>query len=103
MTRRAKVLDNVEPEATCSINPAILEQYKIVPGEIIRLSTRRGSINIMVRSDKAVSKDMIFVPFAFVEAAANLLTNPALDPDGKIPEFKYCAVKIEKIQIVAAE
>ncbi|MDG2474231.1 MAG: formate dehydrogenase subunit alpha [Paracoccaceae bacterium] len=103
MTRRANVLDKVEPEASCSINPAVLEQYKIIPGETIRLSTRRGSINIMVRSDKAVSKDMIFMPFAFVEAAANLLTNPALDPYGKIPEFKYCAVKIEKIQTVAAE
>ena len=103
MTRRANVLDKVEPEASCSINPEVLEQYKIVPGETIKLSTRRGSIDIMVRSDKAVSKDMIFMPFAFVEAAANLLTNPALDPDGKIPEFKYCAVKIEKIQNVAAE
>ena len=103
MTRRANVLDKVEPEASCSINPAVLDQYKIAPGETVMLSTRRGSINIMVRSDKAVSKDMIFMPFAFVEAAANLLTNPALDPDGKIPEFKYCAVKLEKIQTVAAE
>ncbi len=103
MTRRANVLDKVEPEASCSINPIILEQYKIIPGETIRLSTRRGSINLMVRSDKAVSKDMIFMPFAFVEAAANLLTNPALDPDGKIPEFKYCAVKIEKVLSVAAK
>ncbi len=101
MTRRAKVLDEVEPEASCSINPAVLEQYKVIAGETIRLSTRRGSIDIMVRSDKSVSQDMIFMPFAFVEAAANLLTNPALDPDGKIPEFKYCAVKIEKIQTVA--
>ena len=85
------------------INPAVLEKYQIVAGETIRLSTRRGSINVMVRSDRAMSEEMIFMPFAFVEAAANLLTNPALDPDGKIPEFKYCAVKIEKIQTVAAE
>ena len=103
MTRRANVLDSVEPEASCSINPVILEKYQITSGEIIRLSTRRGSIDLMVRADKEVSKDMIFMPFAFVEAAANLLTNPALDPYGKIPEFKYCAVKIEKIQPVAAE
>ena len=57
----------------------------------------------MARADKGVSEEMVFMPFAFVEAAANLLTNPALDPYGKIPEFKYCAVKIEKIIIEAAE
>ena len=52
----------------------------------------------MVRSDKNISEEMIFLPFAYVEAAANLLTNPALDPMGKIPEFKYCAVKLDKIK-----
>jgi len=103
MTRRANVLDKVEPEASCSINPSLLEKYNITQGEMVRLSTRRGSITIMARADKGVSEEMVFMPFAFVEAAANLLTNPALDPYGKIPEFKYCAVKIEKIIIEAAE
>jgi formate dehydrogenase major subunit len=98
MTRRSHVLDTVEPEASCSINPVTLSKMEITPGAMVRLSTRRGSITIMARADKEVSEEMIFMPFAFVEAAANLLTNPALDPVGKIPEFKYCAVKLEKIK-----
>ena len=104
MTRRAKVLDTVEPEAMCSIHPEVLSKLSIKNGEMVRLSTRRGSLDVMAQSDKEIGRDMIFMPFAFVEAAANLLTNPALDPVGKIPEFKYCAVKLEKIQkTVAAE
>ncbi len=97
MTRRSTVLDAVEPEAICSINPKVLGNFNIKAGEKIKLTTRRGSLEIMARADKQVSEEMVFMPFAFVEAAANLLTNPALDPIGKIPEFKYCAVKIEKI------
>ena len=67
------------------------------PGDEIRVSTRRGSIKIRVREDRAIPEGVIFIPFCYNEAAANLLTNPALDPYGKIPEFKYCAAKIEKI------
>ena len=74
------------------------------PGELVRLTTRRGTIEIMVRSDRAVSEDMVFLPFAYVEAAANILTNSALDPFGKIPEFKFCAVKVEMVKgKIAAE
>ena len=58
------------------------------------IATRRGAIAIMARADRAVAEDMVFVPFAYVEAAANILTNPALDPYGKIPEFKFCAVRV---------
>ncbi|MEM9578898.1 MAG: molybdopterin dinucleotide binding domain-containing protein, partial [Pseudomonadota bacterium] len=66
--------------------------------------TRRGTIEIMARADRAVAEDMVFVPFAYVEAAANVLTNPATDPYGKIPEFKFSAVKVEKCEEqVAAE
>jgi formate dehydrogenase major subunit len=57
---------------------------------MVRLTTRRGAIEIMARADRAVAEDMVFLPFAYVEAAANILTNPALDPYGKIPEFKFC-------------
>ncbi|MEE2774006.1 MAG: formate dehydrogenase subunit alpha [Pseudomonadota bacterium] len=103
MTRRTYVLDQVEPEASCSIHPKTLTNLKIGLGEVIRVSSRRGSIELMARPDRNVPEDMIFMPFAFVEAAANLLTNPALDPIGKIPEFKFCAVKIEKLDVVAAE
>ena len=96
MTRRSRVLDAVEPEANCSLHPKTLRKMGVAPGEIVRLTTRRGSIEIMARADRAVSEDMVFVPFAYVEAAANILTNPALDPYGKIPEFKFSAVRVEK-------
>ena len=105
MTRRASVLDAVEPEANCSLHPSTLRKLGVAPGEAVRLTTRRGSIEIMARSDRAVSPDMVFLPFAFVEAAANLLTNPAVDPYGKIPEFKFAAVRVEAVEIeqLAAE
>jgi len=96
MTRRAFVLNAVEPEANCTMHPGTLAQMGITAGDMIRLSTRRGSVNVMVRADRAVARDNVFLPFAYVEAAANLLTNAALDPYGKIPEFKYSAVKVEK-------
>ena len=95
MTRRASVLDAVEPEANCSLHPSTLRKLGVVPGEHVRLTTKRGSIEIMAREDRAVSPDMVFLPFAYVEAAANILTNPAVDPYGKIPEFKFSAVKVE--------
>ncbi|NOD77167.1 MULTISPECIES: formate dehydrogenase subunit alpha [unclassified Ruegeria] len=104
MTRRATVLDAVEPEANCSMNPRTLKLMGIEPGEMIRLTTRRGSIEIMVRADRAIAEDMVFIPFAYVEAAANMLTNSAIDPYGKIPEFKFSAIKVEKIEdAIAAE
>ncbi|MGJ8573305.1 MAG: formate dehydrogenase subunit alpha [Hoeflea sp.] len=96
MTRRSAVLDAVEPEANCSLNPATLRRLGVEPGGHVRLTTRRGTISLMARSDRAVAEDMVFVPFAFVEAAANVLTNPALDPYGKIPEFKFAAVRVEQ-------
>ena len=95
--KRIKVLDGVEPEANCSLNPKTLKLLNIDPGEEIILETRRGKIHIMARSDPSVAEDNVFMPFAFVEAAANILTNSALDPYGKIPEFKYSAVRVEKI------
>jgi formate dehydrogenase major subunit len=97
MTRRASVLDAVEPEANCSLNPKTMDLLGVQPGEHVRLSTKRGSITIMARADRAIAEDMVFLPFAYVEAAANILTNPALDPYGKIPEFKFSAVKVESI------
>ena len=61
----------------------------------MRVTTRRGTIELTARADRAIQEGVIFIPFAYVEAAANVLTNPQLDPIGKIPEYKYCAVKIE--------
>ncbi|WP_193143198.1 formate dehydrogenase subunit alpha [Meridianimarinicoccus sp. MJW13] len=103
MTRRATVLDAVEPEANCSLHPSTLRKLGVEPGGLVRLTTRRGSVTVMARADRAVSPDMVFLPFAYVEAAANILTNPALDPYGKIPEFKYAAVRVERAETVAAQ
>jgi formate dehydrogenase major subunit len=104
MTRRSKVLDGLEPEANCSLHPSTLRRLGVEPGEHVRLSTKRGSIEIMAREDRAVAPDMVFLPFAYVEAAANILTNPAVDPYGKIPEFKFSAVRVEAAkEAVAAE
>ena len=64
----------------------------------MRVTTRRGSIELTARADMAVQEGTVFIPFAYVEAAANILTNPQLDPYGKIPEYKYCAVKIGPAQ-----
>ena len=97
MTRRASVLDAVEPEANCSMHPKTLRKLGIKPGGHVRLTTKRGSIVVMARMDRGVSEDMVFLPFAYVEAAANILTNSALDPYGKIPEFKFSAVKAVKV------
>ena len=98
MTRRASVLDWAEPEANASMHPKTLRRLGIAPGDMMTVETRRGSISIMARSDRAVATDMIFVPFAYVEAAANTLTNPALDPYGKIPEFKFSACRVFKTE-----
>jgi formate dehydrogenase major subunit len=80
-----------------------MHKLGVVAGEMITIETRRGSISIMARADKAVSDDMVFVPFAYVEAAANILTNPQVDPYGKIPEFKFAACRVSKPSAVAAE
>ncbi|WP_299203845.1 formate dehydrogenase subunit alpha [uncultured Tateyamaria sp.] len=104
MTRRASVLDAVEPEANCSLHPSTLRKLGVSAGGMVRLTTKRGSIEIMAREDRGVAPDMVFLPFAFVEAAANILTNPAVDPYGKIPEFKFSAVRVEAVTgAVAAE
>jgi formate dehydrogenase major subunit len=102
MTRRANVLDALEPEAVASLAPAELRRLGIAPGARIRVATRRGAIELTARSDSAVAPGMVFIPFCYAEAAANILTNPQLDPWGKIPEFKYCAARVEPIAAQAA-
>jgi formate dehydrogenase major subunit len=97
MTRRASVLDEIEPDAHVSMAPMDLRKFGIAPGGMVRVSTRRGTIELAVRADGGIPPGMIFIPFCYAEAAANILTNPQLDPFGKIPEFKYCAARIEKV------
>ncbi|MEM7462480.1 MAG: formate dehydrogenase subunit alpha [Pseudomonadota bacterium] len=95
MTRRSTVLDAIEPDGIAVMNQREIEKKGLVPGSMIRISTRRGEIEAMLRSDNDVADNMIFVPFCFNESPANRLTNPKLDPYGKIPEFKFCAAKVE--------
>jgi formate dehydrogenase major subunit len=97
MTRRASVLDELEPEAVASLAPSDLWHLGLKAGAPIRVATRRGAIELKARADSAVPPGMVFIPFCFAEAAANILTNPQLDPFGKIPEFKFCAARVEKI------
>ena len=97
MTRRASVLDRLEPEAVALIAPVEMARQGIASGEKIALETRRGRIEISMRADLDVPEGMVFLPFCYSESAANLLTNPALDPAGKIPEFKFCAVRIQRL------
>jgi formate dehydrogenase major subunit len=100
MTRRAVVLDALEPSAVASLSRAEIAKLGIAPGDMIRVSTRRGAIELAARQDDSVPDGVVFIPFAFVEAAANILTNPQLDPIGKIPEFKYCAARVERADAV---
>jgi formate dehydrogenase major subunit len=95
MTRRASVLDEIEPEAVASLSTVDLRRLDIPPGAVVKVTTRRGTIELKVRADAAIPPGMIFIPFCYAEAAANVLTNPALDPYGKIPEFKFCAARVE--------
>jgi formate dehydrogenase major subunit len=102
MTRRSQVLDEIEPEAVAFMSPKDMRKMSLRPGDFIRLETRRGAVEIKVRADRDVPENMVFMPFCYAEAAANLLTNPALDPFGKIPEFKFCAVRAERIEMRTA-
>jgi formate dehydrogenase major subunit len=96
MTRRSAVLDALKPEPRVSIHPDDLAAAGAAAGEPITLETRRGSLTARAEPDTGLARGTVFIPFCYVEAAANLLTNPALDPFGKIPEFKYCAVRVTK-------
>jgi formate dehydrogenase major subunit len=102
MTRRASSLDTLEPEAFVAVNSLDLRRLHVAAGERVRVATRRGAIELMARQDNAVPEGVLFIPFCFAEAAANVLTNPQLDPYGKIPEFKYCAARLEPLAVPAA-
>jgi formate dehydrogenase alpha subunit len=96
MTRRARGLSAVYPEALIEINPKDAQRAEISPGELVRVASRRGEIVAKAQVTSRVGAGLIFATFHFPESAANFLTNPALDPQAKIPEFKVCAVRISK-------
>ena len=98
MTRRATVLDALEPSPTAALSRGTIDKLGIAPGDMVRVSTRRGTVELNSRQDDGIPDGVVFIPFAFFEAAANRLTNPALDPFGKIPEFKFCAARVEKAE-----
>jgi formate dehydrogenase major subunit len=97
MSRRSSVLDALEPEAVASLSPDDMTRIGIAPGARVRISTRRGVLELTARADAAVPAGMVFIPFCYAEAPANVLTNQALDPYGKIPEFKFCAARVEAV------
>ena len=102
MTRRTQVLDYIEPAPTVCIHPSDLESLNAVAGDVLTVESRRGKVSLFARADFGIQRGTVFIPFCYYEAAANKLTNQALDPFGKIAEVKYCAVKIVKGGIVSA-
>jgi predicted molibdopterin-dependent oxidoreductase YjgC len=97
MTRNSKVLDEIIPEGFVELNPYDAENYNIADGEVVSISSRRGSIRIKAKVTEKTKPNVIFIPFHFFEAAANKLTIDALDPTCKIPEYKVCSCRLEKI------
>ena len=96
MTRRAGVLDAIEPRGIAAMNPREIGARGLRQGDSIVVETRRGAVEAILRADREVAEGMVFMPFCFNESPANRLTNPMLDPFGKIPEFKYCAARVAK-------
>ena len=97
MTRRASMLDAQEPEPVVSMHPKDVGRYGFNKGDHVRVATRRGNIVLRLRVDRDVTPGMLFMPFCYSEAPANYLTNPQLDPYGKIPEFKFSAANISLV------
>ena len=102
MTRRARALDAIEPEAFLGMHPEDAAELGIAEGERVRIESRRGSVTARARLTERECRGAVFLPFHFREAAANLLTLDELDPDGKIPEFKFCAVRVASADPVEA-
>jgi formate dehydrogenase major subunit len=102
MTRRTFVLDAIQPEPHVYMNPDDCARMDIVDGDFVRIASRRGEIELPVRVSHRDVPGTCFVPFHFREAAANVLTIDEIDPTGKIPEFKFCAVSIERAGSTAA-
>ena len=97
ITRRAKKLNSLEPEPTVHVSPGDMARMNLVPGEKVLVTTRRGKIHLAARQEPDMPDGLVFIPFCYAEAPANMLTNPALDPFGKIPELKFSAARLEKL------
>ncbi len=97
MTHHASALHAQEPESTVSMHPKDIGKMGLERGQKVRVTTRRGDVELTLRADREVSQGMMFIPFCFPDAPANVLTNPSLDPYGKIPEVKYAAARVEAV------
>ena len=96
MTRRSTVLDAIEPDPVALVHPLDLDAMGVEPGDLVTVESRRGRVTLYARADESTPRGAVFVAFCWAEAAINRLTNPALDPAAKIPEFKYCAVRLTR-------
>jgi formate dehydrogenase major subunit len=96
MTRRASVLDAIEPDPTALVHPLDLAALGAAPGEVLTIESRRGQVSLYARAEEGTPRGAVFVAFCYYEAAINRLTNAALDPFAKIPEFKYCAIRVRR-------
>jgi formate dehydrogenase major subunit len=94
MTRRSTVLDRLAPDPVAVMHPDELAGMGLAPGDPVRLTSRRGEVTAFAGADPGLQRGQVFLPFCYQEAAANLLTNEALDPAAKIPEFKFCALRV---------
>jgi formate dehydrogenase major subunit len=103
MTRRATALDALEPDPVAFVHPLDLEAIGGRPGDVVTIESRRGEVTLFARADESSPRGAVFVPFCYYEAAINRLTNAALDPFAKIPEFKYCAVRLSLGGTLAAQ
>ncbi|MEO8281663.1 MAG: molybdopterin dinucleotide binding domain-containing protein, partial [Ideonella sp.] len=88
-----QALDAIEPDPVALMHPIDMQRIGVRPGEVVTLESRRGEVAMYARADEGSPPGTVFVPFCYAEAAINRLTNPKLDPFGKIPEFKFCAVR----------
>ncbi|MCC7133491.1 MAG: hypothetical protein IT352_12615, partial [Gemmatimonadales bacterium] len=102
MTRRSRGLDSREPVPSMEISAADAANLGIADGDLVRVRSRRGAVVIGARVSDRQAPGQVFIPMHFREAAANLLTNPALDPYAKIAEFKVAAVRIEALAAAGA-
>ena len=96
MTRHSRVLNTIEPWPYILVNPEDLRSLEMESGDLLAIESRRGRLNVATRVDEGMQQGVVMMPFTYHEAAANLLTNDALDPYGKIPEFKFCAIRVSK-------
>ena len=99
MTRRSRALSAIQPESFVEVHPEDCAKLGLDDADFVRVRSRRGEVSLQVRRGTRIQPGSVFIPFHYREAAANVLTTDKLDPDGKIPEFKFCAVQLEPAEL----